>query len=197
MTARARSGDDDDAKALRSLGYVGAGGDYALGRSGMDPKDFAPLYRKLNAVRALLDARRWSDAAPLYAQLLAAFPRSSILLCELGLVEMAMGKVSEAEAHLNQALDRNPGNSHAHLGLANLAIGRKDYARAERHLLDVLASDENDVEANFDLGALYFQFLGRPAQAVRYWQRFLELQPDDPEAPRLRQILEELKVGSR
>ena len=108
-----------------------------------------------------------------------------------------MGKASEAEVHLRQALDRNPENSHAHLGLANLAIGRQDYARAERHLLDVLASDENDVEANFDLGALYFQVLGRPAQAVRYWQRFLELQPDDPEAPRLRQILEELKVGSR
>jgi cytochrome c-type biogenesis protein CcmH/NrfG len=162
----------------------------------MDPKEFAPVYRKLSAVRALTDARRWAEAAPLYARLLTDFPRSSVLACELGLVEMAQGKATDAEAHLKLALDRNPGNSHALLGLANLAAGRNDGTRAERYLLDVLALDANDVEANFNLGALYFQSLGQPAKAVRYWQRFLELQPGDPEAPRIRQLLSGIKTGS-
>lgn len=186
---------DDDAKALKSLGYVGAGGEYALGRGGMDPKAFAPLFRKLSAVRALSDARRWAEAAPLYAQLLAEFPRSSVLACELGLVEMAQGKFSDAETHLRLALDRNPTNSHALLGLANLALGRNEFKLAEEHLLEVLALDPNDVEANFNLGAVYFQNLGQPAKAARYWQRFLELQPGDPEAPRIRQLLSGIKVN--
>ena len=184
---------DDEAMALRSLGYIGAGGEYALGREGMDPKDFAPLYRQLNEVRALCDARRFVEAVPIYKQLMSAFPRSSLLACELGLVEMALGKPVEAESYLRLALDRNPGNSHALLGMANLALGRGDTKGAERYLLEVLTLDPDDVEANFNLGALYFQSLAEPAKAVRYWQRFLELQPTDPEANRIRGILEGLK----
>jgi tetratricopeptide (TPR) repeat protein len=182
-----------DAGALRSLGYIGAGGGYAVGRQGMDPKTFAPIYRQLVAVRDLCAARRFSEALPLYTQLLAAFPRSSTIACELGLVEMAAGKPAEAESHLRLALTFNPENSHALLGLANLAIGRRDFKGAEGRLLEVLALDPDDVEANFNLGALYFQSLDRPADAARYWKRFVELQPDDPETPGIRERLLSIK----
>jgi tetratricopeptide (TPR) repeat protein len=178
---------------LKSLGYIGAGGDYTLSRAGMDPKVFAPIYLKLNTVRAMTDAKRFGDVVPLYKELLKSFPRSTVLACELGLIEMALGKTADATAHLTLALDRNPGNTHAMLGLANLAVSRQDYRAAEGHLLDVLKLDPDDVEANFDLGALYFQNLGEKPKAVRYWQRFVELQPQDPEAPRLRALMEELK----
>jgi arylsulfatase A-like enzyme len=184
---------EDESNALKSLGYIGAGGDYTLGRAGMDPKVFAPIYLKLNTVRAMTDAKRFSDVVPLYKELLKSFPRSTVLACELGLIEMALGKTDDATAHLKLALDRNPGNTHAMLGLANLAVSRQDYRAAEGHLLDVLKLDPDDVEANFDLGALYFQNLGEKPKAVRYWQRFVELQPQDPEAPRLRALIEELK----
>lgn len=196
-SAPAADASDDNAAALKSLGYIGAGGDYALGHGGMDPKAFAPLYRKLNAVRALCDARRFAEAVPIYTQLLAAFPRSSVLSCELGLVEMALGKAAEADVHLRLALDRNPGNSHALLGLANLALGKNDFKSAEARLLEVLKLDPDDFEANFNLGALYVQSLVQPAKAIPYWQRFLELQPDDAEAPRIRQILQRIKTDAR
>ena len=182
-----------DEKSLKSLGYVGAGGGYALGKGGMDPKAFAPIYRKLNAVRLLVDQKKWKDAIAVYTQLLNDFPRSSVVACELGLVEMAIGKSADATTHLRLALDRNPTNSHALLGLANLAIERKDYKDAESKLLDVVELDPDDVEGNFNLGALYFQLLNQPAKAQKYWGRFLELQPEDPEAPRIRQMLAGLK----
>jgi tetratricopeptide (TPR) repeat protein len=187
--------DGEEAEALRSLGYIGAGGEYALERSGMDPKTFAPIYRRLIAVRELCDARRFAEAVPLYRQLVAAFPRSSTLLGELGLVEMALGKPAEAASHLRLALERNPNNSHAMLGMANLAIGASDFKGAEVFLLDVLALDPDDLEANFNLGALYFQKLGQPEKAARYWQRFVELQPEDAETPRIRQLLKQLKAA--
>jgi tetratricopeptide (TPR) repeat protein len=179
----------EEAKALRSLGYVGAGGEYALGEQGIDPKSFAPIYRKLDLAHELCSKRRWSEAVLVYEQLLTAFPRSSVLACELGLAEMALGRTADAERHLLVALDRNPQNSHALLGRANLAIGRRDYRAAEGHLLHVLQLDPDDVEANFDLGALYLQSLNQTAKGVPFLKRFLELQPDDPEAPRVREIL--------
>jgi tetratricopeptide (TPR) repeat protein len=183
---------DDEAKALRSLGYVGSGGEYALGQAGMDPKDFLPLYAQLNQVRALCDARRFAEAVPIYKRLLAAFPRSSVLACELGLVQMAMGNTAEAETYLHRSLELDAGNSHALLGVANIALGRGDTAGAEGRLLDVLKLDPDDVEANFNLGALYFQNLAQPEKAKRYWQRFLELQPGDPEAPRIRELVDKI-----
>jgi arylsulfatase A-like enzyme len=185
----------DDVKALRSLGYIGSGNEYPLGRSGIDPKAFAPLYRKINAVRDLCAERRFTEAVPMYVELLSAFPRSSELFCELGLVELALGKTAESESHLRLALARNPENSPALLGMANLAIGRRDYKRAEGHLLDALALDPDDLEANFDLGALYFQSLGEPAKAVPYWKRFVELQPTDREAPRIRGLLSAIEAA--
>lgn len=188
-----RAANDDEIGALRSLGYIGAGGEYALGRAGLDPKAFAPIYRKLNAVHELSAARRWSEAIPVYKELLAAFPRSSVLASELGLIEMAMGNTAEAEAQLRLALDRDRENSHALLGMANLAIERKDFDAAELHLREVLRIDPDDVEANFDLGALYLQSLNQPAKAVPYLKRFLELQPADPEAQRIREILARLQ----
>jgi tetratricopeptide (TPR) repeat protein len=187
---------EEDASALKSLGYIGAGGEYPLAHKGMDPKAFAPIYGKLNTVRAMSDARRFADAIPIYKELLAAFPQSSVLACELGLVEMAVGNTADAESHLRLSLDRNPANSHALLGMANLAMGRQDFKSAEGRLLDVLSLDPDDIEANFDLGAVYFQNLGEPAKAVRYWQHFLELQPNDAEAPRIRQLVEQIKSGA-
>jgi choline-sulfatase len=184
---------DDEAAALRSLGYIGAGGEYALGHAGMDSKDFLPVYNQLNEVRALCDARRFAETVPIYKRLLAAFPRSSVLACELGLVQMALGNTAEAESYLHRSLELDRGNSHALLGMANIALGRGDTKGAEARLLDVLKLDPDDVEANFNLGALYFQSVGQPAKALPYWQRFLELQPGDPEAPRIRELVQKLK----
>lgn len=183
----------DDAEALKSLGYIGSGGEYGLARGGMDPKAFAPLYRKINLVHELCGGRRWTEAMPIYRELLASFPRSSVLLAELGLVEMAAGRGSDAEAHLRSALDRNPNNTHALLGLANLELARGDFKATEQGLLHILRLDPDDVEANFDLGALYHQNLGQPAKAIPYWQKFLELQPEDREAPRIRKLVEDAK----
>jgi tetratricopeptide (TPR) repeat protein len=184
--------DEDEAKALRSLGYIGAGGEYAVGRVGMDPKQFAPIYRKLVAVRDLCGARRFAEAVPLYTELLAAFPRSSAIACELGLVEMALGRPTEAESHLRRALDLNPDNSHALLGMANLAIGRRDYQAAEGHLLAVLTLDPDDLEAA-SIWALYFR-----AQSTREGLAIGGARgaaAGRPRAPRIRKLLEDVGGG--
>jgi Flp pilus assembly protein TadD len=180
-------------EALRSLGYVGAGASYRLETAGMDPKDFVPLYRTLDDAHALALARRWPEAASRYASLLTSFPRSSLLEQEYGMVLLASGKLPEAEPHLLRAVSLDPANVHAWLGLANIAIARSDGATAEKRLLALLAVDPDDVEGNFDLGLLYYQTLGRPTAAPPYWERFLKLQPTDPEAPKIREMLKSVQ----
>ncbi|HEX4824757.1 MAG TPA: tetratricopeptide repeat protein [Candidatus Polarisedimenticolaceae bacterium] len=179
----------ESSEALRSLGYVGAGGAYPLGAGGMDPKDFAPLYRTLDDAHALALARRFPEAASRYATLIASFPRSSMLEQEYGMVLVASGRPQDAEPHLQRAVNLDETNVHARLGLANVALARNDFPLAEKRLLAVVALDPDDIEANFDLGLLYFQTLKQPAKARPYWERFLAMQPNDPEAPKIREML--------
>jgi arylsulfatase A-like enzyme len=176
-------------EALRSLGYVGAGGGYRLGAAGMDPKRFAPIYRTLDEAHAAALAGRFPDAASRYASLLATFPRSAVLESEYGVLLVASGRIPEGEPHLLRAVSLDPANVHAWLGLANVAIARGDAPLAEKRLRTLLAIDPDDVEGNFNLGLLYQQTLGRPAEARPFWERFLTLQPDDPEASRIRGLI--------
>ena len=176
-------------EALRSLGYIGSGGAYPLGTPGMDPKDFAPLYRTLDEAHGLAMARRWPEAAARYETLLTSFPRSAMLEQEYGMLLVASGRMKDAEPHLLRAVALDPSNVHAWLGLANVAIAEGDAALAEKRFLQLLEIDPDDAEGNFDLGLLYHQVLGRPADARRYWERFLALQPTDPEAQRIRELL--------
>ena len=189
-TPSAPARDPSSEAALRSLGYIGAGGGYRLGEAGMDPKAFAPVYRALDEARALAHARRFEEAAARYPSLISSFPRSSVLEQEFGVLFLAGGRPQDAEPHLLRAVALDPANTHAWLGLANVALARSDFAAAEKRLLRVVALDADDVEANFDLGLLYFQTLKRPADARPYWERFLKLQPSDPEAPKIRAMLE-------
>ena len=155
----------------------------------MDPKPFAALYAKLERARRLGQSGRWEEAKPLYTELLGAFPRSSLLACELGYAEVAMGEAARAEAHLRRARAIDPSNTEALLGLANIRAARGDLAGAEALYLAVLKGDADDPEANFNLGALYFEHMGRPVKAVPYWERFLSIRPGDPEAQRIRALL--------
>lgn len=184
---------DKEIRALQSLGYVGAGGDYRLASKGMDPKKFMPLYRSLIEANHLALARKWKDATALYLRLLASFPRSSLLLSRLGLTEMGGGDLAAAESHLTQALKLDPRNSQSLLGLANIANARNDITSAETYLLKVVAIDPDDLEGNFNLGALYYQVIPNPDKAITYWERFIKLQPNDPETPKISQIVSDLK----
>jgi tetratricopeptide (TPR) repeat protein len=176
--AASRQTGDREAGALKSLGYVGAGGEYASVGQGMDPKAFAPLYLELNAGRALADARRFAEAIPVYTKLLAAFPRSTVLACELGLVEMAMGKSADAESHLRLALDRDPANStrcsawRTSPSAARTTRGRRLSPRGVEARPGRRRGQHRSGRSTFRIG--------EPAKAVPYWRRFVALQPTIP-----------------
>ena len=72
-----------------------------------------------------------------------------------------------------------------------LAAGR--YDRAEREFLKALAVRENDAPLHYNMGILYGEHLKQPAKARRHYERFLELAPNDRDAPVVMQWLRELR----
>jgi tetratricopeptide (TPR) repeat protein len=74
---------------------------------------------------------RYAEAAAAYEEATRLSPGlAGSVAIPLGLVELEMGKLEEAEARAHAALQEDPG--HAHLLLAKVALARGDLAEAER-----------------------------------------------------------------
>lgn len=102
-------------------------------------------------------------------------------LVNAGLCRMRQGQLASGEHYLRRAIDAEPANPHAHAGLARLAYDRADFARARRHLLTVIES-EQAVADNFLLAVQVERKLGDTAaeqSLLAQWRRRF------PESPQL------------
>ena len=72
-----------------------------------------------------------------------------------------------------------------------MAAGR--YDRAETELLKALSVRDDDAPLHYNLGVLYDEHLRQPVKARRHYERFLELAPNDRDAPMVMQWLRELR----
>ena len=73
-------------------------------------------------------------------------------------------------------------------GIACISAGR--YAEAEAAFRRSLAYDDNYAQVYLNLGVLYAQYLPDRGKRDAAWRRFLELAPDDGQAPTVRRELE-------
>lgn len=73
------------------------------------------------------------------------------------------------------------------LGCVYKAAG--NYRKAEAEFLKAIEIDPSDAGAHYNLGILYDDDLKQAAKAREYYKRFLELSPDDRDAPRVHEWL--------
>ena len=179
----------EDLDALRSLGYAG-GRRPAAPAQRVDLRRFVLDLEGLSAARALVAAGRHADAIAAYDAFLRAYPESSLAEQERGGSLVAAGRLDEAARAFSRALSLDPADAVSALNLGNLALVRGDVAGAERMYRASLAIEEGSPEAHLNLALLYLYKLGRPDDARPHLQRFLALAPEDPEAGKVRSLLE-------
>ncbi|MDA0576734.1 MAG: tetratricopeptide repeat protein [Verrucomicrobia bacterium] len=68
----------------------------------------------------------------------------------------------------------------------------RQYERAESEFLKVLAISPNDAATHYNLAILYDDDLNNKAKAREHYRKFLELAPDDKDAPIVQEWLEAL-----
>jgi tetratricopeptide (TPR) repeat protein len=99
----------------------------------------------------------------------------------LGVLLAMTGRLDDAIAQYQRALDRDPQYSDARSNLATALARRGDIARAARELAAVVASDPENALARTNLGLLRLQ-QGQTAAAVRELEEALRLAPGLPSA---------------
>jgi Flp pilus assembly protein TadD len=108
----------------------------------------------------------------------------------LGAAYRYMGQYEEALDALQKAAPAEPAlQAERFAELARVSIARNDYAAAASALESAVALDDTDASAQLELGTLYLQFLGQPDRGRLHLRRSLELDPDQPRAVEIRQLL--------
>ncbi len=146
-----------------------------MAREGSDPaadKRVAALFdravtnmEKGRDDRALRDLQRLVELAPDLSA-----PHNN-----LGILYKREGKLDPAIEHYRRAIELKPDYAEAHnnLGIAYREKGL--FEMAEKAYEHAIRIDSNLAAAHFNLGVLYDIYLDRPAEAIRQYRRFLDL----------------------
>ncbi|HEU5023154.1 MAG TPA: alkaline phosphatase family protein, partial [Bryobacteraceae bacterium] len=131
--------------------------------------------------QTLTGEKRWFEALEV-TQRLASLPslRQGLLLHSADLLRR-LGHSEEAEATYRRALEADPDNVHAHLGLARLALKRRDYERAATEARECIARLYFFPLAHFLRGVARLG-LRDTAAAKKCFETALEQNPHFPQA---------------
>lgn len=137
------------------------------------------LYGVLLVSLGLLSWRQcamYTDSDTLWWTTVAKNPNSWMAHNNIAISLLRKGRVEEAIAHYNKALELNPNYGEAHYNLANslLLLGRVEEAIA--HYEKALEINPNNAPAHYNLAAVFVQS-GRMDAAIDHYNKVLEIDP--------------------
>lgn len=152
----------------------------------LDP-NFVNAYNELAVLQ--MGKKEYAAAVSLLRQALEKDPEALHPLLNLGISLNYLNRHQEAIEPLTRVLEKSPDVlvAHVHLGIALLETDR--LTEAESHLArGAKAEGQPQALAYLYLGKLYAQ-MGDVPKAVAAWKSYLQLDPNSPNAARVRELL--------
>jgi len=125
------------------------------------------------------DPETFAEAADAYERVLAADPRRTEALINLGTLYYEQTNLDKAADCFRRAVELEPGNALAHFNLGSLLDEAGQLGPARDHLQVAVRLDPHHADAHYNL-AIIFEKLGAFREAGRHWQRYIELDPTSP-----------------
>jgi tetratricopeptide (TPR) repeat protein len=139
----------------------------------LDP-EFALGYNKMGL--AYLKAGKKELAIESFKMALSIEPTFAEAFVNIGDTYLVSGLYNEAVGYYKKALALNPVFQKAHFSMGNAHLMMKDYEQAIAFYLQA----PDTPNTNFNLGIAYSR-TGRIQEAIKSYERTIELKPDDPE----------------
>jgi len=128
----------------------------------------------------LLENGQNDEARHLFEKLRDTYPKMSVIYKDLGVTYKRLGLIPEAVASYQRALEIERGDAEVYYNLAIALREQGEFRKAEEAYKTALAISPDFMDAHYNLAVLYDLYLNEPNEAIRHYQRFLELGGGDP-----------------
>ena len=118
-------------------------------------------------------------------------PGHAPFLLRMAQVKREAGNISEAVAHLREAVKTDPKNQDARLELGRMLFETGDVDGAIRETEQLLEIDPLNIDGLYNLGAIYGN-LGKDELARQYWRKAAAVDPNSEGSQRARRALEQI-----
>jgi tetratricopeptide (TPR) repeat protein len=161
-------------------------------------KEPAPLARLLSPFEEALALDEQGDpkAAEFYADAISEGDNIAEAYCNLGIVELSKGDATRALDSFTLALKHEPRHLEGHYNLASLYYDNGNFRLALLHYEAAVLIEPAFSRAHYNLALVYHK-LNDWDKALAALQKYLELEPDDPEMIEFQELLKLLDVSSR
>ena len=150
---------------------------------------------------ALLNAKKYDEAAAAYKEIVDADPTNGTAALRLGMALNAAGKAEEAKAALEQAA-ANGQEKAANKQLGNISLKEAAAALKAKKYADavtaaVKSSEYVESAQAFQIAGQASQLAGKNADAIKYFEKYLELAPTAKNATQIAYIVGTLYQGAK
>lgn len=118
-------------------------------------------------------------------------PEHPPILFRMAQLSSELGKTADAISYLQRLVKADPTNNEGRLELGRLLYSNNDLQGAIEQTKKILDSDPKQVDALYNLGAIYAN-LNNPDAARGYWNRAVSSSPDSDSGKRAKDGLEKL-----
>ena len=98
-----------------------------------------------------------------------------------------------SESYLKQLSEKLPGNTDILHTLAMLSLEQEKFTDAEKYFQKVLFVNPNDKAAHLNLGHLYYKGESPNGEALKHFNKYLELSPNSEDRQEIEDLVENLK----
>jgi Flp pilus assembly protein TadD len=145
-----------------------------------------------NLGSAYLGKSQFDAAQEQFEKVIQTNPSDAAAYFNLGNLFLLTQKYQDAVRWLEQGLSKEPNSALGHFLLGSLHMRTGNIEQAEKELQTSLQLDPKMLKAHLALVNLFLQ-RGRPADAVAELKIFLKASPNDPFAPKAREVLHRLE----
>jgi tetratricopeptide (TPR) repeat protein len=117
------------------------------------------------------------DQITIWGDCVAKSPKKARPYNNLGIFLMKKGRIEEAQANFQRALQLKPEYASAHVNLGAVYARQRKYEKALTHYSEALRHRHNVPEAHYSMGNALV-LLGRIDEALGHYQNALEIEPD-------------------